>query len=87
MVLVCLFIYFVELIKFKEKIIVVLGDNGEGNSIVLVGGDIFFLVKMGNCLGFWNRRKLYMMRKFKILLNVNVVVLVLVFVFFYVFFV
>lgn len=86
MVSVCLFIYFVESIKLKEKTIVVQGGIGEGNSTVPVGGDTPSPAKMGNRPGLRNRRKLYMTRKSKILLNVNAVVLASVFVFLYAFF-
>lgn len=86
MVSVCLFIYFVESIKLKEKTIVVQGDIGDENSTVPVGGNIPSRAKMGNRPGLRNRRKLYMTRKSKILLNVNAVVLASVFVFLYAFF-
>ncbi|XP_065933237.1 sodium/mannose cotransporter SLC5A10 [Magallana gigas] len=75
-----------ESIKLKEKTIVVQGDIGEGNSTVPVVGDTPSPAKMGNRPGLRNRRKLYMTRKSKILLNVNAVVLASVFVFLYAFF-
>lgn len=65
---------------------VVRGDIGDQNSAVPIGGDTPSPERTGNSPGLRYRRKLYMTRKTKILLNVNAIVLVSVFVFLYAFF-
>lgn len=78
--------YFIESVKLQEKTMVVRGDIGDQNSAVPIGGDTPSPERTGNSPGLRYRRKLYMTRKTKILLNVNAIVLVSVFVFLYAFF-
>lgn len=75
-----------ESIKLQEKTMVVRGDIGDENGTFSVGEHTPSPEKIGNGPGLRHRRKLYMTRKTKLLLNVNAIVLVSVFVFLYAFF-